>query len=68
MISVDFEGLKMFKFQKEQEIANIAGIKVGGQPGELPTVLAGTIFFIISMRLSKMPQKAFLTGVLLKSL
>jgi len=35
----------MFKFQKEQEIANIAGIKVGGQPGELPTVLAGTIFY-----------------------
>ena len=43
--SVDFEGVKMFKFQKEQEIANIAGIKVGGQPGELPTVLAGTIFY-----------------------
>jgi tetrahydromethanopterin S-methyltransferase subunit H len=42
---VDFEGAKMFKFQKEQEIANIAGIKVGGQPGELPTVLAGTIFY-----------------------
>lgn len=35
----------MFKFQKEQEIANIAGLKVGGQPGELPTVLAGTIFY-----------------------
>ncbi|MGA9189736.1 MAG: tetrahydromethanopterin S-methyltransferase subunit H [Methanosarcina sp.] len=35
----------MFKFQKEQEIVNIAGVKVGGQPGELPTVLAGTIFY-----------------------
>jgi tetrahydromethanopterin S-methyltransferase subunit H len=35
----------MFKFQKEQEIANIAGVKIGGQPGELPTVLAGTIFY-----------------------
>jgi tetrahydromethanopterin S-methyltransferase subunit H len=35
----------MFKFQKEQEIINIAGVKIGGQPGELPTVLAGTIFY-----------------------
>ncbi|MDD2438598.1 MAG: tetrahydromethanopterin S-methyltransferase subunit H [Methanosarcinaceae archaeon] len=35
----------MFRFQKEQEIVNIAGVKVGGQPGELPTVLAGTIFY-----------------------
>jgi tetrahydromethanopterin S-methyltransferase subunit H len=35
----------MFKFRKEQEIVNIAGVKVGGQPGELPTVLAGTIFY-----------------------
>lgn len=35
----------MFKFQKEQEIVNIAGVKIGGQPGELPTVLAGTIFY-----------------------
>jgi len=35
----------MFKFQKEQEMASIAGVKIGGQPGELPTVLAGTIFY-----------------------
>ncbi|WP_135611257.1 tetrahydromethanopterin S-methyltransferase subunit H [Methanococcoides sp. AM1] len=35
----------MFRFQKEQEIVNIAGVKIGGQPGELPTVLAGTIFY-----------------------
>lgn len=35
----------MFRFQKEQEIVNIAGIKIGGQPGELPTALAGTIFY-----------------------
>lgn len=35
----------MFKFQKEQEIVNIAGVKIGGQPGELPTVLSGTIFY-----------------------
>ncbi len=35
----------MFRFQKEQEIINIAGVKIGGQPGELPTALAGTIFY-----------------------
>lgn len=35
----------MFRFQKEQEIVNVAGVKIGGQPGELPTVLAGTIFY-----------------------
>ncbi len=35
----------MFRFQKEQKIVNIAGVKIGGQPGELATVLAGTIFY-----------------------
>lgn len=35
----------MFKFEKKQEVFDIGGIKVGGQPGEYPTVLAGTIFY-----------------------
>ena len=35
----------MFKFDKEQEIFDFAGVKMGGQPGEYPTVLAGTIFY-----------------------
>jgi tetrahydromethanopterin S-methyltransferase subunit H len=35
----------VFRFQKEQSVANIAGVKFGGQPGEYPTVLAGTIFY-----------------------
>lgn len=35
----------MFTFQKVQEVVNIANIKIGGQPGEYPTVLAGTIFY-----------------------
>lgn len=35
----------MFRFQKEQKIVNIAGVKIGGQPGELATVLSGTIFY-----------------------
>jgi tetrahydromethanopterin S-methyltransferase subunit H len=35
----------MFRFGREQSTMNIAGIKFGGQPGELPTVLCGTIFY-----------------------
>ena len=36
----------MFRFEKEQKIVNAGGIKVGGQPGELPTALTATIFYI----------------------
>jgi len=39
------EGDLMFRFSKEQKIFDIAGVKVGGQPGELPTVMIGTIFY-----------------------
>ncbi len=35
----------MFRFEREQAVVNIAGVKLGGQPGEFPTVLAGTIFY-----------------------
>lgn len=35
----------MFVFEKEQKIFDAGGIKVGGQPGELPTVLTATIFY-----------------------
>ncbi|VVB65160.1 Tetrahydromethanopterin S-methyltransferase subunit H [uncultured archaeon] len=35
----------MFRFEKEQAVVNIAGVKLGGQPGEFPTVLAGTVFY-----------------------
>lgn len=35
----------MFRFEKEQVILDIAGTKIGGQPGEYPTALAGTIFY-----------------------
>ena len=34
----------MFKFGRRQEIFNIGGVRIGGQPGELPTVLVGSIF------------------------
>ena len=35
----------MFRFDKEQIVIEIAGVKMGGQPGEYPTVLCGTIFY-----------------------
>ncbi|MDL2246689.1 tetrahydromethanopterin S-methyltransferase subunit H [Methanobrevibacter sp. OttesenSCG-928-K11] len=35
----------MFRFDKEQDVLDIAGVNIGGQPGEYPTVLAGTIFY-----------------------
>jgi len=36
----------LFQFKKEQKIFDIGGVKIGGQPGELPTVLIGSIFYI----------------------
>ncbi|NYT02878.1 MAG: tetrahydromethanopterin S-methyltransferase subunit H [Methanosarcinales archaeon] len=35
----------MFRFAREQSVINVGGVKMGGQPGELPTVLCGTIFY-----------------------
>jgi len=35
----------MVKFSSEQKVYHIAGVEIGGQPGERPTVLAGSIFF-----------------------
>jgi tetrahydromethanopterin S-methyltransferase subunit H len=35
----------MFKFGREQKVFDIAGVKVGGQPGQLPTVMIGSIFY-----------------------
>jgi tetrahydromethanopterin S-methyltransferase subunit H len=35
----------MFLFDKKQETFDIAGMKIGGQPGEHATVLCGTIFY-----------------------
>jgi tetrahydromethanopterin S-methyltransferase subunit H len=34
----------LFRFERKQEIFDIGGIRIGGQPGELPTVLVGSIF------------------------
>ncbi|MGV8174112.1 MAG: tetrahydromethanopterin S-methyltransferase subunit H [Methanothrix sp.] len=35
----------MFRFEREQSRVNIGGVVIGGQPGELPTALCGTIFY-----------------------
>lgn len=35
----------MFSFTKEQHVQTIAGINIGGQPGQYPTVLFGGLFF-----------------------
>ena len=35
----------MFMFEKEQRVFEISGVKVGGQPGQLPTVMIGSIFY-----------------------
>jgi len=34
----------LFKFKKEQKVFTIGDVKIGGQPGELPTVLIGSLF------------------------
>lgn len=36
----------MFRFEKEQKIVEVGDVKLGGQPGELPTALIATIFYI----------------------
>ncbi|HNT71671.1 MAG TPA: hypothetical protein PKK92_01270 [Methanothrix sp.] len=35
----------MFRFDKKQEVFEFGKIKVGGQPGEYPTVCIGTMFY-----------------------
>ncbi|MDD1715853.1 MAG: tetrahydromethanopterin S-methyltransferase subunit H [Methanolinea sp.] len=35
----------MFRFEKEQQVWDFNGTKIGGQPGEYPTVLAASIFY-----------------------
>jgi tetrahydromethanopterin S-methyltransferase subunit H len=35
----------MFTFEAEQETYDISGVKIGGQPGEYPTAMVGSIFY-----------------------
>jgi len=34
----------MFRFEKTQSVFEVGSIRIGGQPGELPTVLIGSVF------------------------
>jgi tetrahydromethanopterin S-methyltransferase subunit H len=36
----------MFKFNSNQNVYDVGRVKIGGQPGELPTVLIGSIFWL----------------------
>jgi len=36
---------RLIKFTSEQKIYEIGKVKIGGQPGELPTVLIGNVFY-----------------------
>ena len=46
----------MFKFKANQKIFQIDKVKIGGQPGQLPKVLIGTIFYQ-NQKLVKDPKK-----------
>ncbi len=35
----------MYKYDLPQKVIDIAGVKIGGQPGEWPTVMCGSIFY-----------------------
>jgi tetrahydromethanopterin S-methyltransferase subunit H len=35
----------MFRFDKEQKVFEFGGVKMGGQPGQYPTVLISTMFY-----------------------
>ncbi|MEA3323799.1 MAG: tetrahydromethanopterin S-methyltransferase subunit H, partial [Euryarchaeota archaeon] len=35
----------MFRFDKEQKVFDLGGTTIGGQPGEYPTVLFGSMFY-----------------------
>ena len=35
----------MFRFERPQCIFEVGGVRVGGQPGELPTVMIGSMFY-----------------------
>jgi len=37
--------MEMLYYEKEQKILNIGNVKIGGQPGENPPVMIGTVFY-----------------------
>lgn len=49
----------MFKFNTPQNIYEVGRLKIGGQPGELPTVLIGSIFWLGQKMVSDANQGVF---------
>lgn len=41
----DLRRKKLYRFARPQSVVNLAGVRIGGQPGEFPTALCGTIFY-----------------------
>jgi tetrahydromethanopterin S-methyltransferase subunit H len=35
----------MLEYEREQKVVDVAGVKIGGQPGENPTVMVATVFY-----------------------
>lgn len=52
----------MKQFATEQKVYSIAGVTVGGQPGECPTVLMGSIFFSRHRIVTDQSKGTFDTG------
>ena len=44
LINKPWRSILLFRFNKSQEIFEIGKVRIGGQPGELPTVLIGSLF------------------------
>ncbi|KNZ69758.1 Tetrahydromethanopterin S-methyltransferase [Thermincola ferriacetica] len=57
----------MFRFTTEQHVYDINGVKIGGQPGEYPTVLIGSMFYR-GHKIVKDPQKGIFDEDAAKSL
>jgi len=58
----------LFRFSVEQKIFEIGKVKIGGQPGELPTVLVGNIFYkgmpeIVDHKRGEFDQKSVLKWI-----
>jgi tetrahydromethanopterin S-methyltransferase subunit H len=54
-------GKMSFKFNTEQKVYTVGKVKVGGQPGELPTFLIGSIFWLGQKKWFQTQTKEFLT-------
>jgi tetrahydromethanopterin S-methyltransferase subunit H len=49
----------MLRFEKEQKTFEIGNVKIGGQPGELPTVLISSIFWLVQKMVQDVKKGVF---------